>query len=60
MTYYRAIAYNKDSMTFVFHFYHQNWNDINVKAAATLVNIIKDDPLHQKNGPWYIRNIDVA
>jgi hypothetical protein len=57
---FRAQAFNDAGFTFVFFFSNCNWHSIEFVADEKLAEIIANDPLHQKNGPWYFRNIDTA
>ena len=57
---FKATARNKDGLTFQFYFYHQNWCEIENAAKLKLNEIVNNDSLHKKFGPWKIENIDVA
>lgn len=58
--YFQATAYNKNNDRFRFRFYNSNWADITNVAKKALDNVVANDKLHQKYGPWNFKNIDVC
>ena len=60
MTPFRAVAFNEQNFTFTFHFKNENWVGVAEAAQKRLDEIVALDSLHQKNGPWNIRNIDIG
>ena len=60
MANFRAIAFNEKNYTFVIHFNNFNWNGVKEAAEKRLAEVVANDPLHQKNGPWQIRNVDIG
>jgi hypothetical protein len=57
---FRATAFNEKGFTFTFFFKNENWVGIEDTARLALDLLVEADPLHQKNGPWNFRNIDVS
>lgn len=60
---FRATAYNDLGMTFQFTFCNPNWNGIKEVARKTLDQVVSDNKLHQKYGPWdyiILRSVDVT
>lgn len=57
---FKATAYNDQGFTFAFFFENENWYGIEEVAKTKLAEIVANDSLHQKNGPWLVRNIDVG
>lgn len=57
---YRATAINDKGDTFRFVFMAFNWSGIDALASARLAEVVSEDALHQKNGPWRHQNIDLA
>lgn len=57
---FRATATNGKGLTFQFSFRSANWCGIEEAARRALDEIVAADPLHQRNGPWTARGIDVG
>lgn len=57
---FHANAVNEAGDRWSFGFFHENWNGIQQAAEDAMAELVADNPLHQKYGPWKATRIDVG